>query len=373
MTAGHDRRPAPAGSRPGVLSPRARALLPFFLLALVALSVRQLWFSVPERLVLSGPTMGTTWSVVMAAGGRTRDDVAAAREAIDGVLTEVDALMSTWNPDSELSQLNGHHSSEGFALSPATFEVFSLAQRVSEKTGGALDVTVGPLVAAWGFGAGARVPGQGPDAAELRALQARVGYRLLQLDAANTSLRKSRPDVRCDLSAVAKGYAVDEVARVLGALGWSNFLVEIGGELRASGARPDGGPWRVGIERPDADGRVVQGVVELRDQSMATSGDYRNFYEDGGVRLSHIIDPRTGRPVGHAVASVTVLHRDAAVADAWATALTVLGPDPGIALAEAEGLSALFLLRVGSGSFESRATRAFPAVAYERDADPAAQ
>jgi thiamine biosynthesis lipoprotein len=157
------------------------------------------------------------------------------------------------------------------------------------------------------------------------------------------------------------------VARALAELGWTDFLVEVGGEVRARGRRPAGGPWRVGIERPDPEGRAVHGVVELADLSMATSGDYRSFYEQGGKRLGHIVDPRTGRPVRHRLASVSVVHRDAVLADAWATGLAVLGPEEGLAIAEAAGLDAYFILRTGSGGFEILATPGFPRV---RDVSP---
>jgi thiamine biosynthesis lipoprotein len=352
-----------AGSgRPEILTPRARALLPVFLVVLVGLAVYQLWYTVPDRVQLAGPTMGTTWSVVLAGDGHTRNDLTSARQAIVDRLERVNGLMSTWDPDSELSRLNAHTGPGPFPVSADTMQVLALARAVSQRTGGAFDVTVGPLVAAWGFGAGARLPGQGPDAAELRELRSRVGYQMLELDEADGTVTKARPDLRCDLSAIAKGYGVDEVARGLEGLGWTDYLVEVGGEVRVRGERPEGGPWRVGIERPDQAMRMVQGVVALRDRSMATSGDYRNFYEVEGERRSHIVDPRTGRPVTHGVASVSVVAREAVLADAWATALTVLGPDEGLALAEAEGLAAYFLVRSGPDRFEARASSTFPPV-----------
>jgi thiamine biosynthesis lipoprotein len=344
------------------VTPRVRILLPVFLLILIVLAVRQLGWPAPARVVLTGPTMGTTWSVTLDARGRERGDLGSARAAIDERLAAVNRLMSTWDPDSELSRFNRHASTEPFRLSPETLEVLGLAQEISEKTAGAFDVTVRPLVAAWGFGAGARAPGHGPEAAELEAIRQRVGFRLLELDPAAGTARKRRPDVECDLSAIAKGFAVDEVARALSVLGWTDFLVEVGGEVRAHGRRPEGGEWRVGIERPDAEGRVVQTVVALADGVMATSGDYRSFYEEGGKRLTHIVDPRSGRPVGHSLASVSVVHREAVRADAWATALTALGPEEGFARAEAEGIAAYFLVRSEGGSFEARSTPAFPAL-----------
>jgi len=352
-----------AGSgRPEILTPRARALLPVFLVLLVGLVVYQLWFTLPARVVLSGQTMGTTWSVVLPGHGHSRDDLVAARTAIGERLDAVDQLMSTWNSDSELSRLNRHATSAPFPVSSETLEVLEVAREVSERSGGAFDVTVGPLVAAWGFGAGARLPGEVPDPAELARIRERVGYWMLEIDAAHGRVRKARPDLQCDLSAIAKGYGVDEVARALDSLGWNDYLVEVGGEVRARGERPEGGPWHVGIERPDEGDRVVQGTVELTDLAMATSGDYRNYYEVDGERLSHIIDPRTGHPVSHRVASVSVVHVATVWADAWATALTVLGPEEGLDVAEREGIGVYFLLRTGPESFEARASSAFPLV-----------
>jgi len=357
--------------RAEILTPRARVLLPVFLAALVALAFRQLFWLAPAEAVLRGATMGTTWSVTLAASGRTRADLRAARAAIEGQLEAVDARMSTWRADSELSRFNRHESLAPFPLSVETLSVLALAREVSERTGGAFDVTVAPLVAAWGFGAGARPPGQGPDARELAALRERVGFRLLELDPAAGTARKLDPRLRCDLSAIAKGFAVDQVTRALAASGWTDLLVEVGGEVRARGERPGGGAWRVGIERPDVEGRTVSARVALADRALATSGDYRSFYESGGRRVTHIVDPRSGRPIESRLASVSVVHPEAAVADAWATAIAVLGPDEGRARAEAAGLEIYLLLRTEAGGFEARATPGFPLLAEPGSPAPA--
>jgi thiamine biosynthesis lipoprotein len=332
------------------------------LVLLVALAVRQLWCAAPPRAELAGAAMGTRWSAVLAAAGRSRADVERARAVIEARLAAVERRMSTWDPDSELSRFNRHASSEPFPLSPETLAVLAIAQQVSERSGGAFDVTVRPLVAAWGFGAGARAPGATPEPAELAALRARVGYRRLDLAPAAGTARKQHPLLECDLSAVAKGWAVDRAAEALAGLGFSDFLLELGGEIRVGGERPGGGAWRVAIERPEPDARAVQASVELRDAALATSGDYRSFYEQDGERRSHLLDPRSGRPVRHRLASVSVVHREAALADAWATALAVLGPEEGFARAEAEGLGAYFIERTASGGFAVRATSGFPPV-----------
>ena len=342
------------------LSPRARILLPALLLVLLLFSWHR-YQQEPARahFLVSGSAMGTSWSVKVADPGleaeRERAVTAAATEAIE----RVDALMSTWRADAELVRFNAQPVGRPFAAAPETLRVFAIAQRVSEASGGAFDVTVAPLVDAWGFGAGARpaVPRR-PDAAKLAALRRRVGHRFLVLDPEAGTLTKRVDGVACDLSAVAKGFAVDAVADALDVLGLAHYLVEIGGELRSRGLRGDGTVWRVAIEKPTAEGRRVHRVVALRDAAMATSGDYRSYYELEGRRYSHTIDPRSGEPVAHGLASVTVIHPRAAEADAWATALNVLGPEDGYSVASAQGLAAYLLVRRDAG-FETRMTPEF--------------
>ena len=309
--------------------------------------------------------MGTTWSVKIAAADLSRDTERALAREIAETLARLDDLLSTWNPESELSRLNRSEGGVPFPVSPETLAVFEVAWEVSELTGGAFDATVGPLVAAWGFGAGATTR-KAPSAYEIASLRSRIGFRNVKIHAEASAVEKTSAEVVCDLSAVAKGFAVDEVARALSARGQQNFLVEIGGELRARGANLDGSPWRVAIEEPALARRSIHRIVELRDLAMATSGDYRNYYEAQGLRISHIIDPRTARPIAHALASVTVLHRDAAHADALATALSVLGPVEGYRLAEARGIAAYFIVRENASAsanqdadFSARMTKGF--------------
>ena len=348
---------------PGTLSPRAKILLWVLMLTLAVVSVHRLVCAAPRRAVevFEGPTMGTTWSVKIVAGGFDAEERARIRGAIDAELDRVVRLMSTWETDSELSRFNRHRASTPFTASAETLEVLRVAREVSEASGGAFDVTVGPLVEAWGFGPMERPP-RPPSEAEVARLRERVGHHLVEIDETSGTLTKRHPDTVCDLSAIAKGHAVDRVAEALAALGHTDFLVEIGGEVRARGARPDDRPWRVAIETPDPEARILHRVVELRDRAMATSGDYRNFYESEGVWISHLIDPRSARPIDHGLASVSVIHPQAIWADAWATALIVLGPEEGFELARREELAAYFMIRKGEGGLATRATPAFEAL-----------
>jgi len=345
----------PAPSRPR--DRRSTVMLATGFLVLAVLTVRQVVPGRGDVHEIAGHALGTTYSVKLAEPLSSSRGAAVAT-AIEGRLDEVDELMSTYRPDSELSRFNRHRSTRPYPLSAPTLEVFAVAQDVFERSGGAFDVTVGSLVDAWGFGPGDR--SSRPSTPEVAALRSRAGSEPLALDREAGTIRKLAPDVVADLSAVAKGYAVDLVAETLVALGVSSFLVEIGGELRARGWKADGSRWRVGIERPEPAERTVHLALDLADEAIATSGDYRNFREQDGVRLAHIIDPRSGRPVPYAGASVSVVHARAAVADAWATALSVLGPEAGSAVAEREGLAALFILP-GSGGYVTRATSAFRA------------
>ena len=296
---------------------------------------------------LSGVTMGTIYGVRIPAlpGGLTG---AALKTRIDGILSAIDGLMSTYRSDSEVTRFNAAASTAWFPVSAETASVVAASLRISRLTGGAFDVTVAPLVALWGFGAGAETPSD-PSPARIAAAMARVGYRRIEVRTAPPSIRKARADIRIDLSAIAKGYAVDRVAGLLEAAGIADYLVEIGGEIRCRGRNDRGMAWGVGIERPVAGRRSVHGLIRLDAGALATSGDYRQFYVRDGRRLSHIIDPRDGRPVAHGLASVTVVADTAMRADALATALSVLGPEVGRALARRLDLAALFIVREGSG------------------------
>ena len=334
---------------------------------LAALTVHRLFFALPPNandvLIVSGQTMGTTYEIRIAGDGldkklRTQVETETAER-----LGQIDGWMSNWNPESEIVRFNQHRSTSNFRVSRETAEVISYAIQLNHWTGGAFDIAVGPLVARWGFGSQARID-SAPDAQEIAELLSHLGPNALRVktDDANAAafLAKIDADVSVDLSAIAKGYGVDHLANGLVALGRRDYLVEIGGEIRAAGVRPDGGPWRVAIERPERDGRSIQSVIELSDQAMATSGDYRIFYVQDGRHLSHTIDPRTGRPVEVGPASVTILAETATKADAWATALMVLGAVPGLALAEEHGIAALVLIRNDDATIREMRNNLFP-------------
>lgn len=316
---------------------------------------------VRRRWTIAGAAMGTTYRVTVVSDAGGGQGPSAVEAEVRRVLERIEGRMSHYRPDSELSRFNRARTVEPRQMSGETLKVVAEALAVGRASGGAFDVTVGPLVDAWGFGPPGRAPAA-PDAAGLAALRTRVGSGLLEVDLAASTLRKRRPDMALDLSAIAKGYAVDAVAARLAERGFGDHLVEIGGELRASGGNERGGPWRVAVERPFP-GAEAQRIVSLTDAAIATSGDYRNHYDLDGARVSHTVDPRTGRPVTHGPLSVSVIAERCSLADARSTALNVLGPDEGYALAVARGWAALFVTGDGTGGFVERETPAFTAAA----------
>ncbi|MDM5181033.1 FAD:protein FMN transferase [Massilia sp. DJPM01] len=298
---------------------------------------------------LGGSTMGTSWSARVMAPG---DAGPALLEGLQRQLDLVVAQMSHWERDSNLSRFNSAPAGNWHRLPDEFFTVLSYALEVAEASGGAYDPCAGALVNAWGFGARQRyneanfyAPLPGASA----AIVARADRQRLRLDAGSRRALQAG-GVQIDLSSVAKGYAVDLLARCLEAQGLHHYLVEIGGELRGAGSKADGQPWWVALEGvPDAGGGAGQTTVALHGLAIATSGDYRRYFEHGGRRASHTLDPRSGAPIRNDVASVTVLHAECMAADALSTALSVLGPDDGLAFAERHHLAARFLLREGGG------------------------
>jgi thiamine biosynthesis lipoprotein len=308
---------------------------------------------------LVGEALGTTFKVSIVEPAASLDTDALEADIV-AALARVDALASTWRDDSELATLNAADSTDWIDVSDAFCSALADSWAISRVSGGAFDATIGPLVNLWGFGPNGRVVVPPTDAAIGDAMQ-HVGYDKVELDCDNARVRKSDPLVYVDLSGWAKGYAVDEVAEVLAGRQLANFLVEVGGEMRVSGHNSEARKWAVAIEAPSTSERVPQSIIRITDTGVATSGDYRNYFEYDGVTYSHTIDPRTGRPVTHDLAAVTILQASSAFADAMATALLVLGPHDGPELAEELGIAAYFLIRAESG-IEEITTNAFEAV-----------
>jgi thiamine biosynthesis lipoprotein len=308
---------------------------------------------------LIGEALGTTFKVSVVDPAASLDTTALETDIL-AALARVDALASTWRDDSELSVLNAANSTDWIDVSDTFCSALADSWGVSQASGGAFDATIGPLVNLWGFGPDGQVIVPPTETAIDDAMQ-HVGYDKLELDCINSRVRKSDPELYVDLSGWAKGFAVDKVVELLANRQLVNFLVEIGGEMRVSGHNSEARRWAVAIEAPSTSRRAPQSIIRITDTGVATSGDYRNYFEYDGVSYSHTIDPRTGRPVTHDLAAVTVLQASSAFADAMATALLVLGPDDGPELAEDLGIAAYFLVRAESG-IEEITTNAFEAV-----------
>lgn len=343
----------------GLLSPRRRQVLQGLGAALLVAGCGERGGPANPAWSFGGATMGSTYSVKVAGAGLSPAALEAARTAVAQALDGVVVRMSSFRDDSDVARVNRRHDGTPVTVAPETFAVLALAQQVAAQSAGAFDITVAPAVDAWGFG-----PSHAhrvlPDT-ESGELRTRIGWQQLALDAATSSVRKAAPGLAIDLSGIAKGYAVDLAARSLTDLGIANFMVEAGGEVRTHGRNASGAPWQIAIERPDAMPQRPQRVVPLSGLAMATSGDYRNYFERDGVRYCHEMDPVTGRPVRHALASVSVVAGTCGAADAWATALMVAGPEHGLALAEAHNLAAHFMVREPTGLREF-STPAFAAL-----------
>ena len=313
--------------------------------------------SEPSYQSIQGATMGTYYRVQYKREG----GCFSGRTDVDGLLLAFNQSLSTYIKDSEITLFNN---SVGYGFYPVSSRfggVLETANAVWDQSGGAFDVTVGPLVNLWGFGP-VNSNALPASAAQAEAF-ASVGMQHLELLRAFEgsieifSVRKNVPDLYLDFSALAKGLGVDEIAQSLQALGCANFMVDIGGEVRAHGLSPKARPWRIGIEAPDATRRgIIQRVLQLTNQSVATSGDYRNFRVVEGVRVDHVIDPRSGKPADNSVVSVTVVHEQAMWADAYATTLMVLGADAGMQLAEKLSLSVLVITKTSDDRFVERYT-----------------
>lgn len=307
-----------------------------------------------ETVVLSGATMGTTYNIKIVVPNGERHSAEKLQIAIDSRLQAFNQSLSTYISDSEIVTLNQAPVGEWLPVSERFLAVLTLSQQISQLSGGAFDATVAPLVNLWGFGPDWKAH-KAPAASDIEQALSSIGYQYIEVDSAQSRIKKLI-NVSLDFSAVAKGYGVDEIAELLWAEGFHHFMVEIGGELRLHGHNGEGKTWRIGVESPAAGGKIRP--IAVSEVGVATSGDYRNYFEQDGVRFSHAIDPTTGRPITHNLASVTVIAATAARADALATAFTVMGGDQAMALAEERGIAIYLIERVDEG-FSTRASTAF--------------
>lgn len=294
--------------------------------------------------------MGTSFTVkVSSLPDSVKSD--EVKIQIKSLLDQLNGQMSTYQKDSELSVINQNTSSEWLAVSDSLYTVLKQADLISKMSNGAFDITVGPLVNLWGFGPDDMLF-TAPVDEEITQQLLGVGFKNLLFDDEKKQIKKLNPSLYLDLSAIAKGYAVDRVGLLLETIGIKDYMVEIGGELRLKGLNSHQKPWRIAVEKPTAEKRMIQKVLPLTNISLATSGDYRNFFEVDGARFSHTIDPRTGKPITHKLASITILSDTTMKADALATALMVLGSEQGYQLAEKEKIAALFIIKTKDGFIE---------------------
>ncbi|MFT5496365.1 MAG: thiamine biosynthesis lipoprotein [Kiritimatiellia bacterium] len=310
----------------------------------------------------NGETMGTTWALSAPYSALKASGYQDIRVELLEALTELNAQMSTYIEDSEISTFNASTNTEAFTVSEPFARMVQHARDIAQETDGAFDPTVWPLVEMWGFGAEERT--EVPDEAALTAARARVGWEQVEVIGTN-QLRKTAADVQLDLSAIAKGFAVDRLAEIMAAHSLTNYYINVGGEIRVSGISEHGHPWRIGIEVPKSETiNDIYAIALLNKHAMATSGDYRNYYIRSDTnRYTHIIDPRTGRPVKQSLASVSVIADSCWKADAIATALIVLGPDAGKRWVEAhEGVEAYFIERDAAGKLSDFCTPGFQAL-----------
>lgn len=306
-----------------------------------------------QMIALSGKTMGTTYSIKIVSPQSL--DVEGLQRDIDLLLIDINNEMSTYVKKSTLSLFNQQQSTDWVTISPALTRVVTTAKNLFQATGGAYDITVGPLVNLWGFGPDQR-PRTIPHPSDISRLRSQTGSDKLIIDQTTTRMRKTVAALYVDLSSIAKGYAVDRVSELLLQRDLNRHMVEIGGELKAVGSKPHNQPWQIALEKPSVSHRKISTVLPLRDYGLATSGTYRNYFEENGQRYSHTIDPITGAPIQHSLVSVSVLAKECMVADAWATALMVLGRQRGQAIAEQHGIAAYFVEKEAE-SFSITTTR----------------
>ncbi len=305
---------------------------------------------------ITGKTMGTTFSIKIADDKNLSIDYKSLESEINELLKEINRQMSTYIEDSEISRFNNYDSTGWFNISYDFASLLNTAIDVSILSAGAFDITVGPLVNLWGFGPELKKP-EVPGVKELLEAKSKTGYKFIEVRVDTPAVKKDKPEVYLDLSAIAKGYAVDKVAEMLSSKKIINYMVEIGGEVRTAGKNNKDESWKIGIETPDSPTNI-QKVISISDYSIATSGDYNNYFEENGIRYSHTIDPRMGMPITHKLASVTVIHTNCTLADAYATAINVMGPIAGYDFALKENLIIYMIVREETG-FKEKTTSQF--------------
>ena len=298
-----------------------------------------------EILILNGLTMGTTYSVKINADNAFVEKNKIS-DGIDEILSEINQSMSTYIKESELSNINFSTVSDWQSISDDLFEVIDHAINVSLKTNGAFDITIAPLVNLWGFGPD-ELQNKIPTDEIIELTKKNTGYKKISIDKSLKKISKLDPNLHIDLSGIAKGFAVDKIARYLDKRGFKNYLVEIGGELIGKGLNKDNEIWQIGIENPNNNSDTIKRIIRLKDMAMATSGNYMNYFEKDGVRYSHTINPVTGKPIKHKLASVTVLDNSAMNADALATAFMVLGPEKALSLADNLEIAIYLIIKEG--------------------------
>ena len=288
--------------------------------------------------------MGTGYEAkIVSTVAMSEEQYLEIKNGIDSLLGVINQQMSIYIDSSEISRFNCYEKTDWFPVSTETAEVIKQSLKVSEKSDGAFEITVGPLVNLWGFGPEKRNANMPNTDSVIQVMRSTV-YRKISARLSPASVKKKAPDVYCDLAAIAKGHGVDRIAEYLEFNGIPDYLVEIGGEIRARGRNQRDSVWQTGIATPENESGI-QIVVPLSNASMATSGDYRLYFERKGIRYSHIINPRTGKPITHKLASVTVIHTSCAYADAMATAIIVLGPEDGYNFALRENLPVFLIIR----------------------------
>lgn len=303
--------------------------------------------------MFDGMTMGTTYSIKLVKKNNLLV-VDTLPHEIKDILNSVDSVMSTWRKDSELSYVNNRAAGEWITVSPDLLFILNMALSISEETDGAFDITVDPLIELWGFSSNKPVNAI-PDEQTVKNIMQHVGYENIIIKSESGVIKKKMP-VRLNLSAIAKGFAVDKIADYLDKKGIESYLIEVGGELRFKGNKPDGTEWKIAIETPSIQGRQPHRVISISDHAIATSGDYRNYYEIKGQRYSHTIDPVTGFPIKHNLASVTIIDKNTAYADALATAIMVMGVERGYQFCKLNKIPAYFIIKKDD-KFISRYTR----------------